>query len=71
VFLLDDHKVVRGGIADLLASAEDVTVVGEAATVAQAMARIPATRPHVAVCQYKKRRSRALGLIRPADRPAR
>jgi two-component system response regulator DevR len=49
VFLLDDHEIVRRGIADLLASAESITVVGEAGTVEQAMARIPATRPHVAI----------------------
>jgi two-component system response regulator DevR len=49
LFLLDDHEIVRRGIADLLSSAPDIEVVGEAATVAQALARIPACRPDVAV----------------------
>jgi two-component system, NarL family, response regulator DevR len=49
VFLLDDHEIVRRGIADLLSSAPDIEVVGEASTVAQALARIPACRPDVAV----------------------
>ena len=49
VFLLDDHEIVRRGIADLLASAGDITVVGEASTASQALARIPALRPQVAV----------------------
>lgn len=49
LFLLDDHEIVRRGIADLLSSATDIEVVGEAATVAQALARIPASRPDVAV----------------------
>jgi two-component system response regulator DevR len=49
LFLLDDHEIVRRGIADLLSSAPDIEVVGEAATVAQALARIPASRPDVAV----------------------
>ena len=49
VFLLDDHEIVRRGIADLLASAGGITVVGEASTTAQALARIPALRPQVAV----------------------
>jgi two-component system response regulator DevR len=49
IFLLDDHEVVRRGIADLLASESDMTVVGEASTAAEAMARIPAARPNVAV----------------------
>ncbi len=49
VFLLDDHEVVRRGVAELLQSEGDVEIVGEAATAAQAMSRIPALRPDVAV----------------------
>jgi two-component system response regulator DevR len=49
VFLLDDHEIVRRGIADLLAGEADIDVVGEAGTAAQALARIPAARPDVAV----------------------
>ncbi len=49
VFLLDDHEIVRRGIADLLGAEADITVVGEAASAAQAMARIPAARPDVAI----------------------
>jgi two-component system response regulator DevR len=49
VFLLDDHEIVRRGIADLLDAADDLSVVGEAGTAAEALSRIPATRPDVAV----------------------
>jgi two-component system response regulator DevR len=49
VFLLDDHEIVRRGVADLLSSAEDIVIVGEAATAAEALHRIPAARPNVAV----------------------
>lgn len=49
VFLLDDHEVVRRGIADLLEATADLTVVGEAATATEALHRIPAVRPDVAV----------------------
>ena len=49
VFLLDDHEIVRRGVADLLNSAPDITVIGEAGTAAQALARIPALKPQVAV----------------------
>lgn len=49
VFLLDDHEVVRRGIATLLEAEDDLRVVGEAGTVAEALRRIPATRPDVAV----------------------
>ncbi len=48
VFLLDDHEVVRRGLRDLLES-EGLEVVGEAATAAEAMVRIRALRPDVAV----------------------
>lgn len=49
VFLLDDHEIVRRGIADLLESEPDIVVVGEAGSAAEALRRIPATRPQVAV----------------------
>jgi len=49
VFLLDDHEIVRRGLIDLLESTDDITVVGEAGTAADALHRIPAAHPHVAV----------------------
>lgn len=49
VFLVDDHEVVRRGLAELLGGDAELTVVGEAGTVAEALARIPAARPDVAV----------------------
>jgi len=53
VFLLDDHEVVRRGVRDLLHMESDLVVVGEAATAAEALARIPALRPHVAVLDVR------------------
>ena len=49
VFLLDDHEVVRRGVQELLEAEDDIRVVGEASTAAEAMARVPALRPDVAV----------------------
>ena len=49
IFLLDDHEVVRRGIADLLGSVDGFEIVGEAGTAEEARARIPAARPRVAV----------------------
>lgn len=49
VFLLDDHEVVRRGIADLLGSQGTIEIVGEAGTAEQALARIPELAPDVAV----------------------
>jgi DNA-binding NarL/FixJ family response regulator len=53
VFLLDDHEVVRRGVRDLLESEGDISVVGEASTVAEALVRVPAVRPDVAVLDVR------------------
>jgi DNA-binding NarL/FixJ family response regulator len=53
VFLLDDHEVVRRGLRELLEAEADMEVVGEAATAEEAMGRIPATSPHVAVLDMR------------------
>jgi DNA-binding NarL/FixJ family response regulator len=53
VFLADDHEVVRRGLAALIDAQADLEVVGEAATAAQARARILAVRPDVAVLDVR------------------
>ncbi|WP_116996885.1 response regulator [Desertimonas flava] len=53
VFLLDDHEVVRRGVRDLLEAAGDLEVVGEAGTAEEALRRVPATRPDVAVLDVR------------------
>jgi DNA-binding NarL/FixJ family response regulator len=53
VFLLDDHEIVRRGVRDLLDAEDDIEVVGEASTGDEALARIPATRPDIAVLDVR------------------
>jgi DNA-binding NarL/FixJ family response regulator len=53
VFLVDDHEIVRQGVASLLGAQPDFEIVGEAATAAEARARIPAARPDVAVLDVR------------------
>ena len=49
VFLLDDHEVVRTGLRELLEHDGDIEIVGESGSALEAIARIPALRPNVAV----------------------
>lgn len=49
VFLLDDHEIVRRGLRELLDGEDDLLVVGEAGTEAEALSRIPPTKPDVAI----------------------
>lgn len=53
VFLVDDHEVVRRGLIDLLGADPELDVVGEAGSAAEAMARIPAAGPDVAVLDVR------------------
>ena len=53
VFLLDDHEVVRRGVADVLEADPGITVVGEAKNASEALARVPALRPDVAVLDVR------------------
>jgi DNA-binding NarL/FixJ family response regulator len=53
VFLLDDHEVVRAGLRTLLEATDDIVVVGEASTVEEALARIPSTKPNVAILDVR------------------
>ncbi len=49
VFILDDHELVRRGLIDLLRTAPDIEVVGEAGNATDALHRIPAVAPDVAL----------------------
>lgn len=49
VFLLDDHEMIRRGIRDLLESEGDIVVIGESESAQEAVRRIPALRPDVAI----------------------
>src|SRR4051795_11892046 len=53
VFLLDDHEVVRRGVRDLLEAEDDIEIVGEAGTAEEAIGRIPATSPDVAILDVR------------------
>ncbi|MFT7476371.1 MAG: two-component system response regulator DevR [Verrucomicrobiales bacterium] len=53
VFLLDDHEIVRRGVAQMLEAEDDLIVVGEADSAASAMAEIRNCAPDVAVLDVR------------------
>lgn len=53
VFILDDHELVRRGMRDLLTETGGFEVVGESASAQEAIRRIPALRPDVALLDVR------------------
>ncbi|GAA0439133.1 DNA-binding response regulator [Acrocarpospora corrugata] len=53
VFLVDDHEVVRRGVAALLDAEDDIEIAGEAGTAESAITRIAAMKPDVAVLDVR------------------
>lgn len=53
IFLVDDHEVVRKGVAGLLDTDPELRVIGEAGSAAQALARIPALRPDLVLLDLR------------------
>ncbi|MBK5307164.1 MAG: response regulator transcription factor [Frankiaceae bacterium] len=53
VFLVDDHEVVRRGVRAVLEAEGDLLVVGEAASVAEALVSLPTFRTDVAILDMR------------------
>lgn len=53
VALLDDHEIVRHGVAELVNAQDDMEVVGEAGTANEMLRTVAATRPDVAVLDVR------------------
>ncbi|MGH1503320.1 MAG: response regulator [Acidimicrobiales bacterium] len=53
VFLLDDHEIVRLGVAELVNAEPDMKVVGEAGAAADALGVVARCEPHVAVLDVR------------------
>ena len=53
VFLVDDHEIVRRGIANIIDAERDLEVVGEASTAQQALGRVAATLPDIVVLDVR------------------
>jgi DNA-binding NarL/FixJ family response regulator len=64
VLIVDDHPVVREGLALWIARQPDLEVCGEAADVATALQLVAATRPDVAVIDISLKAGNGLDLIK-------
>lgn len=53
IYLVDDHEVVRRGLAELINGEDDLEVVGEAGTAGMALAGIAKAEPDVAVLDVR------------------
>jgi two-component system response regulator DevR len=53
VFVVDDHELVRRGLLEVLVDAGDITIVGECATAAEAVRRIPRTGPDLVLLDVR------------------
>jgi two-component system response regulator DevR len=64
VFIVDDHDLVRRGLAELIDEHPNLSVVGEATTAAEALERITVVRPNVAVIDIRLPDSSGINLCR-------
>ena len=53
ILLVDDHEIVRDGVRALIESNDDLTVVGEAGSVKEAIAQAERTKPDVVVMDVR------------------
>ncbi|NGY57922.1 response regulator transcription factor [Lentzea sp. NEAU-D13] len=53
VLLVDDHEIVRRGLVQLLAQADDIKVVGQADSATAAVAQAPHLKPDVAIIDVR------------------
>jgi DNA-binding NarL/FixJ family response regulator len=63
ILVVDDHPIVRQGLATLLAAAPDLQVVATAATIEEALAALAEARPEVAVVDLTLKDRSGLELI--------
>jgi DNA-binding NarL/FixJ family response regulator len=64
VFLVDDHPLVREGLANLLNAQDDLMVCGEAEDSTQAINRIRKARPHIALIDISLKNESGLELLK-------
>ncbi len=64
IMLVDDHPIVRQGLSELISHQEDMTVSGEAESVAAALAIMEKTLPDLAIVDISLKDSSGIELIK-------
>jgi DNA-binding NarL/FixJ family response regulator len=64
VFLIDDHTVVRNGLAELLNHTSDLQICGEAASAEEALEKIESSTPEIALVDLTLGEMTGLELIK-------
>src|SRR5437868_4590389 len=64
IFIVDDHPLVREGLANLINEQHDLTVCGEAEDAAQALAGIGVSRPDLALIDISLKTASGLELVK-------
>jgi DNA-binding NarL/FixJ family response regulator len=64
IFLIDDHPLVREGLASLINQQQDMTVCGQAEDSAEAITRIREDRPDVALVDISLKNESGLELVK-------
>jgi DNA-binding NarL/FixJ family response regulator len=67
VLIVDDHPLVRAGLAARIAAQDDLEVCGEAADVEQALALLEVTKPELMIVDLALRQGHGLTLIKKAS----
>jgi DNA-binding NarL/FixJ family response regulator len=64
VLLVDDHRVVRGGLRQVMDAEPDLEVVGEAGSLAEGIRAVTTTSPDVVVCDVSMGDGSGIDLVR-------
>jgi len=64
ILVVDDHPLVRAGLAARIADQQDLEICGEAANVAEALAQVKTTSPDLAIIDIQLLDSHGIDLIK-------
>jgi len=64
ILIVDDHPLVRRGLAELVSSQPDMTVCGEAASASEAIQQVEESSPDLVIVDLKLKQSSGIELIK-------